>query len=78
MSLGARGTPAFFINGRYLSVAQPFANFERLIDEELKKAKAKTELPDKVKGYITLRDAHLAEKAWDTFLTWTQNEMFKN
>src|SRR5688572_8429684 len=38
-ALGARGTPAFFINGRYLSGAQPLANFERLIDEELKKAK---------------------------------------
>ncbi|MCK5687643.1 thioredoxin domain-containing protein [Myxococcota bacterium] len=39
-SLGARGTPAFFINGRFLSGAQPFANFEKLITEELKKAKA--------------------------------------
>lgn len=38
-ALGARGTPAFFINGRYLSGAQPLASFERLIDEELKKAK---------------------------------------
>jgi protein-disulfide isomerase len=40
MSLGARGTPAFFINGRFLSGAQPQAAFETLIDEELKKAKA--------------------------------------
>jgi len=39
-ALGARGTPAFFINGRYLSGAQPFAAFQRVIDEELKKAKA--------------------------------------
>jgi protein-disulfide isomerase len=38
--LGARGTPAFFINGRFLSGAQPFGNFKALIDEELKKAKA--------------------------------------
>lgn len=37
--LGARGTPAFFINGRYLSGAQPFPAFKALIDEELKKAK---------------------------------------
>ncbi len=37
--LGARGTPAFFINGRFLSGAQPFQSFERLIGEELKKAK---------------------------------------
>lgn len=37
--LGARGTPAFFINGRFLSGAQPFPAFQALIDEELKKAK---------------------------------------
>lgn len=40
VSIGARGTPAFFVNGRFLSGAQPFANFETLIDEELKKARA--------------------------------------
>jgi protein-disulfide isomerase len=36
---GARGTPGFFINGRFLSGAQPFESFKALIDEELKKAK---------------------------------------
>ena len=40
VSLGARGTPAFFINGRKLSGAQPVANFRALIDEELAKADA--------------------------------------
>lgn len=35
--LGVTGTPSFFINGRYLSGAQPFANFKRLIDEALAK-----------------------------------------
>ena len=39
-SLGATGTPAFFINGRNLSGAQPQASFEKVVDEELKKAKA--------------------------------------
>lgn len=39
-TLGARGTPAFFINGRFLSGAQPVAAFEAVVDEELKKAKA--------------------------------------
>ena len=34
-SLGVTGTPAFFINGRFLSGAQPFESFKRLIDEEL-------------------------------------------
>jgi protein-disulfide isomerase len=36
--LGVTGTPSFFINGRYLSGAQPFANFKRYIDEELEKS----------------------------------------
>jgi protein-disulfide isomerase len=36
--VGVRGTPAFFINGRYLSGAQPFENFRTLIDEELARA----------------------------------------
>jgi protein-disulfide isomerase len=39
-SLGARGTPAFFINGRNLRGAQPLTAFTSLIDEELAKAKA--------------------------------------
>lgn len=37
-TLGARGTPAFFVNGRFLSGAQPFDAFKALIDEEMKKA----------------------------------------
>ena len=32
---GVNGTPAFFINGRVLSGAQPFEEFKRIIDEEL-------------------------------------------
>lgn len=36
---GVTGTPAFFINGRFLSGAQPIENFETLIDSELEKAK---------------------------------------
>lgn len=35
---GTRGTPAFYINGRYLSGAQPIENFKKLVDEELAKA----------------------------------------
>jgi protein-disulfide isomerase len=37
---GARGTPNFFVNGRNLRGAQPFPNFQKLIDEEIKKAEA--------------------------------------
>jgi protein-disulfide isomerase len=33
--LGVTGTPGFFINGRFLSGAQPFASFKSMIDEEL-------------------------------------------
>jgi len=35
--LGVSGTPAFFINGRFLSGAQPFESFKRTIDAELAK-----------------------------------------
>jgi protein-disulfide isomerase len=42
-SLGASGTPSFFINGRSLRGAQPQPAFEKLIDEELTKAKAKVQ-----------------------------------
>jgi protein-disulfide isomerase len=38
-SLGASGTPSFFINGRSLRGAQPFDAFKAVIDEELQKAK---------------------------------------
>jgi protein-disulfide isomerase len=33
--IGVTGTPAFFINGRPLSGAQPLEAFVRVIDEEL-------------------------------------------
>jgi protein-disulfide isomerase len=35
VNAGVTGTPAFFINGRLLSGAQPFDAFKRVIDEEL-------------------------------------------
>jgi len=35
---GVRGTPAFFINGRFVSGARPFIEFKKIIDEELDKA----------------------------------------
>jgi protein-disulfide isomerase len=37
-SLGASGTPSFFINGRKLVGAQPLPAFQALVDEELRKA----------------------------------------
>lgn len=35
---GVNGTPAFFINGRMLSGAQPFDAFKKIIDQELKRS----------------------------------------
>ena len=35
--LGVTGTPGFFVNGRFVSGAQPFSTFKGLIDEELGK-----------------------------------------
>ncbi|HSV04962.1 MAG TPA: thioredoxin domain-containing protein [Candidatus Binatus sp.] len=36
---GVNGTPAFFINGRMLSGAQPYEKFKEIIDDELANAK---------------------------------------
>lgn len=36
--LGVSGTPSFFINGKFLSGAQPFDNFKRVIDAAIEKA----------------------------------------
>ena len=33
--VGVGGTPAFFINGRLITGAQPFEAFARVIDDEL-------------------------------------------
>jgi len=39
---GVTGTPAFFINGRMISGAQPFEKFKEIIDEELARGTAGT------------------------------------
>ena len=49
--LGANATPTFFINGRYISGAQPAASFAALIDEELAKAKARVQQGTSRAGY---------------------------
>jgi protein-disulfide isomerase len=38
-SLGTSGTPAFFINGRFLNGAKPFAEFAKVINVELDRLK---------------------------------------
>ena len=35
--LGVTGTPGFFINGRFLSGAQPYPSFQAIVEDELKK-----------------------------------------
>ena len=35
---GVRGTPGFFINGQFISGAQPYQLFERIIQRELNQA----------------------------------------
>ena len=37
MGVGLKGTPVFFVNGRALLGAHPFADFQKIIEEELKK-----------------------------------------
>ncbi|HKB35418.1 MAG TPA: DsbA family protein [Gemmataceae bacterium] len=41
MDIGAGGTPAAFVNGRYVSGAKPLEYYKSLVDEELKWAKDK-------------------------------------
>ena len=35
---GVTGTPAFFINGRFINGALPYEKFKEVIDEELQSA----------------------------------------
>jgi protein-disulfide isomerase len=37
-SMGADGTPSFFINGKFISGAMPFETFKGMIDEQIRKA----------------------------------------
>ena len=37
-SVGADGTPAFFVNGKFISGAMPFDTFKPVIDEQIKRA----------------------------------------
>jgi protein-disulfide isomerase len=38
MKVGATGTPASFVNGRFVSGAAPYDMFKKLVDEEIAKA----------------------------------------
>ena len=40
MSVGASGTPASFVNGKFLSGAQPYESFKQAVDAELARLKS--------------------------------------
>lgn len=48
---GVAATPSFFINGRYISGAQPIESFSALIDEELAKADGRIRAGTPKRGY---------------------------
>jgi len=48
---GQGATPTFFINGRYMSGAQPLPQFKAIIDEELKKAQERVAAGTKPADY---------------------------
>lgn len=48
---GVRGTPAFFVNGRFISGAQPYPNFKSVVDEEMKKANERIAAGTKAEAY---------------------------
>ncbi len=63
---GARGTPAFFINGRKITGARPFEQFKELIDEVLKTAESVSKanggiLGDKLYAKLTEKGKEKAE-----------------
>ena len=64
-ALGARGTPAFFINGKLLSGAQPYEAFKKEIDEALAAAKplaAQKHGVDLLLAAFAARDAEVGAK----------------
>lgn len=64
---GVRGTPGFFINGQFISGAQPYPIFERLIQKELKQAGISYELAGEgVSAEVTSdSDAEATEESTD-------------
>ena len=59
-ALGARGTPAFFINGKLLSGAQPYENFKKEVDDAIAAAKP---IAAQKKGVDFLLEAFTARDA---------------
>ncbi len=80
--VGVRGTPAFFINGVFLSGAQPVENFRAIIDEQIvaaKKSIAGGTAPNRVYAFLSAQNyqkpadrpgASPARPADDTTTVW--------
>ena len=60
---GVRGTPGFFINGRFLSGAQPLPAFKQIVDQELKKANERLEKGAKLDDYYAKFVVEQGEKS---------------
>ncbi len=69
-AVGARGTPAFFINGRQLMGAQPFEQFQTVIDDEVRRSEAQvshgTARRDLYAALMRGASAHAPEEAAPT------------
>lgn len=50
---GVTGTPAFFINGRFLNGARPYEEFVQVIDDELERAKIPVPEEPQTAGLVT-------------------------
>jgi protein-disulfide isomerase len=54
-AVGSTGTPAFYINGRFLAGALPLESYRRIIDQELAKANRVIKAGVKLKDYYQLQ-----------------------
>jgi protein-disulfide isomerase len=66
--VGANGTPAFFINGKFISGAMPFDTFKTMIDEQVQKANdllKKGVKPDKLYETIVAENVRAAGATGD-------------
>ncbi len=62
-AIGTRGTPAFYINGRFLSGARPVEQFKVLVDEELKKADLALKAGVKLEEYYNVAVVQKGKKS---------------
>jgi FKBP-type peptidyl-prolyl cis-trans isomerase len=67
-TLGVNGTPTCFVNGVEVVGAQPLASFEKVVDDELAKARAKVAAGTPLdRVYVTMSTENFARPSWPTF-----------